>query len=176
MADIHIQPRTAFTGAYGGYGEYAGFQAVSADGTHAAKGGAAWQVGPYGTQRAGAGFAAVGPNGALAAGAGAVVRPNGNEIAGAGFVAANAEGAAGAGEGYVNNQKVEGAGEGAFQFNRATGDLDAAGQAAWVNKATGESHTGAAVADLTRGQGGTISVTKDGITQTYQVPPRPRLE
>lgn len=176
MSDIQIQPRTSFAGPYGGYGEYAGFKGISEDGTQAAGGGAAWHVGPYGTARGGAGFAAAGPNGAVAGGAGAVVRPNGNEIAGAGLVAANAEEVAGAGAGYVNNQKIEGAGKGAFDYDRGSGHLDAGAEAAWVNKATGEAHSGAAVADLTRGQGGTITVSKDGATRVYEVPPRPALD
>ncbi|MDQ7826169.1 MAG: hypothetical protein RDV48_29410 [Candidatus Eremiobacteraeota bacterium] len=144
MADISIQPRTAYAGPYGGYGEYGGAAGVSADGTKGAIGGAGYHVGPNGGVSAGAGFAAAGPNGAIGGFAGA-----------------------------TDNPYVSGSAKGGFAFNAATGEFDSANSAQWTNKTTGESHSRSVEKNLQLGQGGTISVTRDGVNQTYTIPPRP---
>jgi hypothetical protein len=146
MADINIQPRTPVYGPNGGFGEAAGFNAVSSDGTKAIAGGAGWYQGPLGATTAGAGVIAAGPQ----------------NVAGAGVVCRD-------------GLYVEGAAAGAFNYDKTTGELDAGGAATWTNKATGETHSGEMIADLQKGQGGTVTVSKDGASKIITIPPRPTL-
>ncbi|MDQ7826550.1 MAG: hypothetical protein RDV48_27355 [Candidatus Eremiobacteraeota bacterium] len=173
MADLHIQPATSYTGAYGGSGTYAGFAGINSSGTAGAKGGVAQGTGPNGGSFAGGGAAAVGPNGAAAAGKFYGVSANGNAISAQGSIGANQSGAAGKGYVGVDSANIYGGAGGQFAYDAATGNLDACGEAKWCNKSTGEYHEAAAYADLTKGQGGTIYTEKDGVAKTYTVPPRP---
>ncbi|MDQ7824909.1 MAG: DUF1521 domain-containing protein [Candidatus Eremiobacteraeota bacterium] len=147
MAQITTQPLTTVNGQYGGTTQYGGYKAVSTDGTDTSKGGVIKRV-----------------------------NPNGGTLNAAGNVAQNENGARGSGAANVNNQYVSGKGAAGFTYDKASGSLDAKGAASWTNKTTGESHTGSFDADLTRGQGGTVNVTKDGMSKTYKVPPRPAFQ
>jgi len=147
MSQIQIQPRTAYTGAYGGYGEYGGFSGISSDGTRGAAGGAGYHVNANGGWSAGAGAVAAGPNGLVAGGRAA-----------------------------ADNAYFTGAAAGRACYDAATGEFNSVTNASWTSKATGESHARTASADIQKGQGGTLTVTKDGQTSVYSIPARPAAE
>lgn len=147
MSQIQIQPRTAYTGAYGGYGEYGGFAAANDAGTKGAAGAAGYHVNANGGWSAGAGAVAAGPNGAVV----------GGRVA-------------------ADNAYFSGVAAGKAGYDANTGELKSSTNAAWTNKTTGESHTRSASADIHKGQGGTLTVTKDGQTSTHTIPARPTLE
>jgi len=173
MSTINTQPWTAYTGPYGGSGNAAGFSAVNTDGTAGIKGGAFDGTTANGGHIAGNGVAGFTANGAAAGGAVGYTAPDGSQYYGKGQVGANAQGAAGWGAVSFDNQNAFGDASGSFAANKATGDLDASGSAQWADKSTGQYHTASATADLTKGQGGTITTVKDGVQKTYNIPPRP---
>lgn len=147
MANIQTNPITGYVGPFGGYGTAGGFIANSSDGSKVAAGGVLNHVTPYGNQISGAGLIAAGPE----------------EIVGVGAVA-------------FDTMQVDGKAKGGFHYDRSTGELDAKGSAVWYNEMTGEAHQASAVVDLQKGQGGSITVNKDGEVKTYEIPPRPQLQ
>ncbi|MGV8119506.1 MAG: DUF1521 domain-containing protein [Candidatus Xenobiia bacterium LiM19] len=147
MSEIFTQPATSVTGAYGGVTQYAGYKKISTDGTSVSKGGALYRV-----------------------------NPNGGTLNAAGHSVQNDSGAHGSGVAGINNQYVSGKGAAGFNYSKETGEFDAQGAASWTNKTTGESHTGMFDVDVTKGQGGSVTVGKDGAVKTYKVPPRPAFD
>jgi len=173
MGTIQTQPWTAYTGPYGGSGYAAGFAAANSSGTAGIKGGAFDGTTVNGGHIAGNGVAGFNANGAAASGEIGYTSPDGSQYYGTGQVAANAQGAAGWGAVSFNGCNAYGDASGSFSSNAATGEVDASGTAQWVNKTTGEYHSATAVADITKGQGGTVTTVRDGVEKTYTVPPRP---
>lgn len=175
MGQINIQPLTQVMGAYGGTGYYAGISGCNQDGSAAGRASAFSGTTAGGYSVIGNGGAFTSPSGSGAAGQVCVGAPDGTHWAGArGAIVDNPYMTAGAGEVAADTNKGSLYANGAFGYEKATGELDAAGSAQWINKSTGETHNASAYADITRGQGGAITVNKDGMATTYTVPPRPR--
>jgi hypothetical protein len=174
MGQINFQPATQVTGPYGGTGYYRGASGVNQDGSVAGQAGDFSGTTVNGFKVGGAGGGITTPGGAAAGGEVWAASPDGTQQAGArGGIVDNPYMTAGAGCVAADTNKRSLCASGAFNYEKASGELDASGAAQWTNKGTGETHNASAMADITKGQGGTITVNKDGQAQTFTVPPRP---
>jgi hypothetical protein len=174
MGQINFQPVTQVTGPYGGTGYYGGVAGMNQDGTIAGKAVAFTGAAANGAQVSGAGGGITTPSGSAAGGQICAASADGTQLAGAGGgIVDNPYMTAGAGWVAADTNKCSLNASGAFGYEKASGELDASGAANWTNKSTGETHNASAMADITKGQGGTITVNKDGLAQTFTVPPRP---
>jgi hypothetical protein len=174
MGQINFQPVTQVAGPYGGTGYYRGISGANEDGSVAGKAGDFSGATRRGNVAGGAGGGITTPSGSAAGGQAWIASPDGSQWAGArGGIVDNPYMTAGAGGVAADTNKGSLAASGAFSYEKASGELDASGCAQWSNKSTGETHNASAMADITKGQGGTITVNKDGLATTYTVPPRP---